>query len=336
MQQNLLNWHDRHRRDLPWRDRPCGERDPYLVWLSEVMLQQTTVASVKSYFATFRRRWPNVATLAAAETDDVMAAWAGLGYYTRARNLVACARLIASELNGQFPHKPDELRKLPGIGPYTSNAIASIAFNEPVLPIDGNVERVFARFHALETPLPALKKEVAMRARDVVPADRAGDFAEALMDLGATICMPRKANCDLCPLSNGCLARDNGLTTELPRRPAKKKRPTRIGTAFVVERDDGSVLLRRRPDQGLLGGMLEVPSTVWCERGVTGSNYIEHTFTHFHLKLGVEQTKTIDRAEQRDPLSEIWVPRAKLVDCGLPTVMKKVLAAVFGPGVFKR
>ena len=329
-QDNILGWYDRNRRTLPWRALPGQRTDPYRIWLSEIMLQQTTVATVKSYFLKFIQLWPDVTSLANAELDDVLAAWAGLGYYARARNLHACANVITEQYDGVFPQNASELIQLPGIGPYTSAAIAAIAFDQPVAAVDGNVERVLSRYFAITTPLPVSKPIIREKASALVPQQRAGDFAQSLMDLGATICTPRSPKCSSCPLACQCLALKKGITAELPAKSPKKPRPTRYGTAFVVQRSDGAVLLRRRPAKGLLGGMLEVPSSEWVEQANREkpnlSNVIEHTFTHFHLILSVVVCDTIAEAEVRHPDSHEWVAVDQLAIKALPTVMKKVLS----------
>jgi A/G-specific adenine glycosylase len=331
----LLAWYARHRRDLPWR----GTADPYRVWLSEIMLQQTTVAAVAGYYDAFLRRWPTVDALAAASLDDVLRAWAGLGYYARARNLHACARIVAGEMGGRFPDSEIGLRGLPGIGAYTAAAIAAIAFSRPHAAVDGNVERVIARLHAIEEPLPDAKPKVRALTQALVPGDRPGDFAQALMDLGATICTPRSPDCLICPWTDLCAARRLGIAETLPRKKRKSRIPTRYGTAFWIERD-GAVLLRRRPEKGLLGGMMEVPSTPWNGsipkraqshapvhakwRKLAGT--VEHTFTHFHLELSVLAAEDIRDATPRDDGDYRWVSHEKLGGEALPTVMRKVVA----------
>ena len=267
----LLAWYDRDRRILPWRAAPGVAPDPYRVWLSEIMLQQTTVKAVLPRYADFLRRWPDVTALAAAELGEVLAAWAGLGYYARARNLHACAREVVARHGGRFPATEAELRTLPGIGDYTAAAIAAIAFGARATPIDGNIERVVARLFAVATPLPAAKPEIRSLALALTPDERAGDFAQSLMDLGATLCSPRRPACGLCPVVSGCEAHAQGLAEVLPYRDAKAERPTRRGVAFVALRDDDTVLLRERPLKGLLGGMLETPSSPWTERGESGN-----------------------------------------------------------------
>ncbi len=343
---DLLFWYDRHHRQLPWRVPPGGEApDPYHIWLSEIMLQQTTVAAVKDYFLRFAQTWPDVHALADADLEDVLKAWAGLGYYARARNLHKCAKVISNEYYGQFPQTTAELQKLPGIGPYTSGAIAAIAFGNSVAAVDGNVERVLARYHALETPLPDLKAEVKSLAQALVPDQRCGDFAQALMDLGATVCAPRKANCLICPWSASCEGRKLGIAETLPRKAPKKAKPTRYGVCFWIERQDGAVLLRRRPERGLLGGMTEVPSTQWTEHGAASpeeqaplngswarlNGVVTHTFTHFHMEL--EIWKLTGEAGAKAPDGDYrWVRKADLAGEALPSVMRKVVASVLGSG----
>jgi A/G-specific adenine glycosylase len=336
----LLTWYDRHRRTLPWR-APPGERTvPYLVWLSEIMLQQTTVATVGDYYRRFVKRWPTVEALAAAPLDDVLSAWAGLGYYARARNLHACARAVA-ERGGRFPEDEAGLRALPGIGPYTAAAIRAIAFDHKASAVDGNVERVIARLEAIETPLPDAKIEITARAAELVPDQRAGDYAQAMMDLGATVCTPRKPLCVICPLSRSCRALKLGIAETLPRRSPKAEKPTRRGLAFVLARKDGAVLLRKRPPKGLLGGMDEVPSSPWREgkfnpadaladppvpaRWTLLDGLVRHTFTHFHLELSVARaTATTDRLATLVP-GGAWCTLDLLDDRALPTVMRKVI-----------
>ena len=340
----LLAWYDRHHRVLPWRAPPGGPHrtDPYHVWLSEIMLQQTTVAAVKDYFLKFTHAWPDVHALAAAELDDVLKAWAGLGYYARARNLHKCARRISEDHGGAFPRSAAELQKLPGIGPYTAGAIAAIAYDEPNAAVDGNVERVLARYYGIETPLPDAKPEIKDRAQALVPGARAGDFAQALMDLGATICAPRKANCLICPWSDGCRGRELGIAETLPRKAPKKSKPTRYGTCFWVERGDGAVLLRRRPERGLLGGMMEIPSTEWSETPPVDPSAaapvraqwrdlkrtVRHTFTHFHLELEIWSAEANMNSGQLPDANLRWIARAELGTEALPSVMRKVCAAV--------
>ncbi len=328
--ETLLNWYDANARVMPWRvspaDRAEGERpDPYRVWLSEVMLQQTTVAAVRDYFRRFTERWPDVGALAAAEDGDVMAEWAGLGYYARARNLLKCARVVAGELDGRFPETAAELQKLPGIGPYTSAAIAAIAYDEPVAVVDGNVERVVSRLYSVETPLPGAKTELTELTAQITPEDRPGDFAQAMMDLGATICTPRNPACGICPLIDACTARAAGFAETLPRKAPKKEKPTRRGFAYVAMNGEGDVLLERRPDKGLLGGTLGFPGSDWSDAPTPAPPMqadwalspveVRHTFTHFHLILQVHVT----RAE-----AGAMTPRADFRPGDLPTLMRKV------------
>jgi A/G-specific adenine glycosylase len=340
----LLAWYDRQRRQLPWRAPPGVRPDPYRVWLSEVMLQQTTVAAVMPYFDRFLARWPDIAVLAEARLDDVLHAWQGLGYYARARNLHACAKLVAFQRNGHFPYTEAELKTLPGIGDYTAAAIAAIAFGRRAAPVDGNVERVMARLFAVETALPEAKPELKRLAQSLVPRTRAGDYAQAVMDLGATICVPRQPRCILCPWREPCRARAAGIAERLPARRAVAERPVRFGVAFWTVRADGAVLLRRRPEKGLLGGMMEVPSTEW--RGARWRDdeakahapvrtrwrrvpdLVRHTFTHFQLELAVlAGTARADAAADG-----VWVRIDRLKDHALPSVMKKVIAHASGGG----
>ena len=334
--ETLLEWYDRHARVMPWRvspeDRKAGIRpDPYHVWMSEIMLQQTTVAAVKDYFIKFTTIWPRVEDLATAEDADVMAAWAGLGYYARARNLLKCARAVVSEHDGQFPADHDALLKLPGIGPYTAAAVSAIAFDLPETVLDGNVERVMARRHNVETPLPTAKPELMALAEAVTPKDRPGDYAQAVMDLGATICTPRNPACGICPWRDGCEGRLAGIAAELPRKLPKKAKPTRLGIAYVARRDDGAWLLETRPEKGLLGGMLGWPGSDWNDDPEPNPPFAadwqeldgeaRHTFTHFHLRL-----KAMVSAAQETirPEAGTFIPRDAFRPSDLPTVMRKV------------
>jgi len=326
---HLIAWYDDHARDLPWRVPPdAGRRpDPYHVWLSEVMLQQTTVAAVIPYFHRFLDRWPTVATLAAAEDGAVMAAWAGLGYYARARNLLATARAVAAR-GGRFPEDEAGLRALPGIGAYTAAAIAAIAFGRPAVVVDGNVERVVARLFAVETPLPDARPILRAHAADITPAERPGDHAQAMMDLGATVCTPRAPACPACPLAADCGALAIGLPERFPVKRAKAIRPERRGTAFWLERA-GHVLLVRRPPSGLLGGMLALPSGPWtaADPGLADApadvawrpaGRVRHVFTHFVLDLAV----VAGQGGGAYPGGEWW-PIADLDAAGLPTLFAR-------------
>lgn len=339
----LLDWYDRNARVMPWRIPPDARKrgvmpDPYRVWLSEVMLQQTTVAAVKEYFLKFTQTWPQVADLAAAEDADVMAAWAGLGYYARARNLLKCARSVASDHNGAFPASYDDLMALPGIGPYTAAAVASIAFDQRAVVVDGNVERVMARVFNVETPLPTAKPALTALAEDLTPDARPGDYAQAVMDLGATICTPRNPACGLCPWRDNCAARLHGTPADLPRKLAKKPKPRRLGIAYIVRRVDGAYLLETRPDSGLLGGMLGWPGSAWDETAPvedppiraewkTQNTAAKHTFTHFHLSLTV---KTALVPMERAPSRGVFVLDDAFDPGALPTVMRKAFDVAKG------
>ena len=332
----LLEWYDGNCRRLPWRAEPGRLADPYHVWLSEIMLQQTTVATVGPYFESFLARWPSVGALAAAELDEVLHAWQGLGYYARARNLHRCARHVAGELGGEFPGDEAGLRQLPGIGAYTAAAVAAIAFGRRAVVVDGNAERVMARVFAVREPLPGVKRRLHELADSLTPDSRAGDYAQAVMDLGATVCTPRGPRCLLCPWAQDCAGRDEA--EGLPRRAPKPKRPTRRGVAFWITRPDGAVLLRRRPEKGLLGGMIEVPSTDWIEgtmpllsqaRGDSPlpardwtplPGAVTHTFTHFHLELQV----VAGRVGRNAGPHALWRHPDEFGGQALPTVMKKV------------
>jgi A/G-specific adenine glycosylase len=341
----LLDWYDRDRRDLPWRARPGDSATPSCVWLSEIMLQQTTVAAVIPFYERFLARWPTVQALAAAHLDEVLAAWAGLGYYTRARNLHKCARVVMSDFAGRFPDTEEQLSRLPGIGPYTAAAVAAIAFGARATPVDGNVERVVARLFAVSQPLPGAKAEIRRLAASLTPERRAGDFAQALMDLGASLCTPKRPSCLMCPLQRDCAAHAQGLEGVLPAKAAKPERPIRVGLAFLTLREDAHVLLRRRPEAGLLGGMLELPSTDWADTlppvkealraapvraewwAVPGS--VTHTFTHFKLEMLVYRAIVPADATLTfwaDPQRCRWVARRDLDRAALPSVMRKLIA----------
>jgi len=350
---DLLAWYDRHARRLPWRTPPAERRagakpDPYRVWLSEIMLQQTNVTTVKPYFEAFLARWPTVADLAAAPTEDVMKAWAGLGYYSRARNLKACADAVVREHGGRFPESAAGLRELPGIGAYTSAAIAAIAHDEPAAVVDGNVERVLSRVFAIETPLPAAKKEIGALQAQLTPEKRAGDYAQAMMDLGATLCTPKRPACSLCPWETGCIAHARGTEELYPRKAAKTDRPERAGAAFVAIRADGAILLRKRPERGLLGGMTEVPGSDWIQgsegpRGPEAAPLVAdwqrvaapviHVFTHFRLTLDIWHARLPDTHPAPD--DAWWASAAELPHEALPSVMKKAIEAA-APGATRK
>ena len=335
----LLAWYDRHRRVLPWRAPGGVKPDPYAVWLSEIMLQQTTVQAVKAYYEKFLTLWPQVGDLAAAPVEDVMKAWAGLGYYSRARNLHACAIAVAQDHGGRFPDTEEGLRRLPGIGPYTAAAIAAIAFGRRAVVVDGNVERVVSRLHALAQPMPSAKPAIRMAADAMWPKLRSGDFAQALMDLGATICTPRRPACALCPFSGACLAQAAGEAERYPVKAPKAERPRREGAAFFVQRADGAVLVRTRPPRGLLGGMTESPGTPWRAgfdpaealdhaplattwRALPGR--VEHVFTHFALQVSVFTGEVGRRTAA--PEGFRWVAARELEGEALPSVMRKIIA----------
>lgn len=332
----VLAWYDSHARDLPWRVPPAARNqgvrpDPYRVWLSEVMLQQTTVAAVKTYFLRFTSLWPTVFDLAAAPLDAVLREWAGLGYYARARNLHACATVVARDHAGIFPETAAGLEALPGIGAYTSAAIAAICFNEPIAVLDGNLDRVLARYYALPVPVRDAKPELRAALQASVPP-RAGDFAQAMMDLGATICAPRSAFCMLCPIQPGCRAASQGNPTLYPIKPEKAEKPTRRGHAFVMTDAAGDVYLQSRPPKGLLAGMTEVPTSTWSAE--TGApefpraaqwrhrGQVVHIFTHFRLELEVWSAEILPEGLENG----WWSAPAALPGEALPTLFRKVLA----------
>ena len=338
----LLDWYDAHARVLPWRAVRGQVAQPYHVWLSEIMLQQTTVTTVKPYFEKFLELFPTVKDLALAEDEAVMAAWAGLGYYSRARNLVKCARIVVADYGGRFPDNEDALLKLPGIGPYTAAAIAAIAFNQPAAPVDGNIERVLARLFDLHTPLPALKAAIKAENQKLVPPARPGDFAQAMMDLGATLCTPKRPDCLICPWREICQARSKGTAELLPKKAPKKPKPERSGTVFWLENHRGEVLMARRPDKGLLGGMRVFPSTGWdapnnsALPNILPSSMqgewtmldaeVVHVFTHFRLTLKVA-AQTAPRGWRKPPGFE-WIRPRDFDSHALPSVMMKVAKAV--------
>jgi A/G-specific adenine glycosylase len=345
----LLDWYDRHRRRLPWRPLSGERADPYRVWLSEIMLQQTGVKTVGPYFEKFVARWPDVNALGSASLDDVLRMWAGLGYYSRARNLHACAVAVLRDHGGVFPDTEDSLRALPGIGPYTAAAIAAIAFGRHTMPVDGNIERVVSRLFAVEEPLPQAKPLIQQLAATLLGAGdvktRAGDSAQALMDLGSSICTPKKPACALCPLSEDCVSRARGDQETYPRKAPKKTGALRRGAAFVVTRGD-ELLVRSRPEKGLLGGMTEVPTSHWLAaqddktalqqapalKGIARwhrkAGVVTHVFTHFPLELVVYTANIPARA--RAPEGMRWVPISTLKDEALPNVMRKVIAHGLG------
>ena len=335
----LLAWYDAHARDLPWRvgpsERKAGEvPDPYHVWLSEIMLQQTTVAAVRAYFLRFVERWPDVRSLAAAEDAHVMAEWAGLGYYARARNLLKCARSIVQDHGGRFPETREDLLLLPGIGPYTAAAVSAIAFDRPETVVDGNVERVMSRLFSVETPLPKAKPELVELAMRLTPEERPGDYAQAVMDLGATICTPKSPACGVCPWSRACQAMAAGRQLELPKKAARPAKPVRYGIAYLARRADGAWLVQTRPEGGLLGGMLGWPGTEWTTdppeeappiQGEWWNPGVEvrHAFTHFQLRLSLRVAEL-----QNDAAPDRGHFVADLRREDLPSVMRKAMDVV--------
>ncbi len=347
----LLAWYDRHARALPWRVGPSDRKkgvvpDPYRVWLSEIMLQQTVVKAAAPYFDKFTKRWPTVADLASASLEEVMAAWAGLGYYSRARNLHACAVEVASNYGGRFPDEEKALLALPGIGPYTAAAIAAIAFDRPANVVDGNVERVMARLHNSDAAIPSGKKDLAALADPLVQGDRPGDYAQALMDLGATICTPRKPACSLCPWMDQCAGRKAGRAADLPARDKKKPKPVRMGTAYWLRDKQGRVLLVRRPDKGLLAKMMALPSMGWetaqsdgaadpAALGLPAADWrvlegeVRLDYTHFELRLTIRAARLKGKGA---PAVGDWVAEDDLADAGLPSVMQKVARHALSEG----
>ena len=334
----LLRWYDTHRRILPWRALPGAVIDPYRVWLSEVMLQQTTVGAVGPYFHKFVTRWPSVQKLAKAPRGEVLKMWAGLGYYRRAHLLHDCAKLISRDYGGRFPETEDELRALPGFGPYTAAAVAAIAFDKRANVVDGNVERVVARLFAIRTPLPQAKSRLREAAATLLPEARYGDYAQALMDLGATICTPRNPKCGLCPLNKSCRAHVLGIEDKLPRRVKTKTKPVRRAIAFFLVNKKGDVLLRQRPRQGLLGGMMEIPGSAWREGNLPDladvldeapvrikwrllPGTVRHVFSHFELEVRVAAGKIGRPATVKNGQ---WIPASRLDEEALPSVMRKI------------
>lgn len=323
----MLGWYDVHHRKMPWRSAPHTRPDPYHEWLSEIMLQQTTVPTVMRYFTRFIELWPTVRDLADAPVEQVMHEWAGLGYYARARNLHKCAKVIASEYGGVFPSDIEELKKLPGVGDYTANAIAAIAFDQPSIVVDGNVERVMARVFNIQAPLPAAKKDIKVAAGYMASGrtDRPGDYAQSLMDLGAMICTPSKPACGLCPVTRYCAAREIGNAEQLPRRAPKKEKPVKYGHLYWIEDKEGRVLLERRPETVMLGGMVGFPTSEWTETPPKTADdarilgQIRHSFTHFDLYLDILK-RPVPKAHDG-----WWVERAALSKSGLPTLFAKAV-----------
>jgi A/G-specific adenine glycosylase len=332
----LLAWYDLHRRVLPWRAPPGARPDPYRVLLSEIMLQQTTAATARGRFEAFIGRFPTVQALAAAGQDEILHAWQGLGYYRRARALHACARGIVEHHGGRVPAEAAALAALPGIGPYTAAAVRAIAFDQPDVPVDGNVQRVLARLFAIEAPLPAAAGRLRTLAATLAGKERVGDVAQALMDLGATVCRPRRPACDVCPWQDACKAHRAGVAEQLPRRTPRARRPVRRGLAFLLARPDGAILFRRRAEHGLLGGLHELPSSPWREGPIElraalchapqtldwrmHDGMVRHVFTHFVLELDLAEART------EAPPEGLWCAPDRLHELALPTVVKKLLA----------
>lgn len=345
LRRRLLHWYDRNLRSLPWRAPPGETTDPYRVWLSEIMLQQTGVTTVIPYFTAFLERWSRIEDLAAADLDQILHAWQGLGYYARARNLHKCAQEVTDRLGGRFPQSEADLIRLPGIGAYTAAAIAAIAFQQPATPVDGNVVRVLARLHGVTDALPGARRRLDVLASKMASAHRPGDFAQALMDLGATVCSPRAPSCDRCPWIKACLAHGAGNPESYPVKGPKKIKQTRRGVAFWMVRRDGAVLLRRRPEKGLLGGMMEVPSTEWRDAAWSVAEatvqapadgpwrplpgVVRHTFTHFHLELMVLAADIdgagVARVAEVARVNWVWSPPDGFSAHALPSVMKKIV-----------
>ena len=335
----LLDCYDRHRRLLPWRAVPGEKPDVYRIWLSEIMLQQTKVVTVCSYYQNFILKWPTLTQLAKAKRTDVLRLWAGLGYYARARNLYACAQIVMDKYGGNFPDTEENLRSLPGIGPYTAAAITAIAYNQRAVVVDGNVERIMARLYTVEKPIAKTRPLLRQIATRLTPQDRPGDYAQAIMDLGALICTPRSPKCVECPWTGLCKAHRTGTPECWPRKKTKVKKPQRYGVAFWIERSDGAVMLRRRPDKGILGGMTEIPNSIWydhplSERSVRAQSPIKthwktipglvrHGFTHFNLELTILTAKA-----EKTPKDAFWCPKRKIKSEPLPSLMRKVAALV--------
>ncbi|MFY8105465.1 MAG: A/G-specific adenine glycosylase [Elstera sp.] len=336
----ILTWYDHNRRRLPWRAEPGEIADPYHVWLSEVMLQQTTVQTVADYYRRFLARWPTVQDLAQAPLDDVLTEWAGLGYYARARNLHKCAAMVVARHRGVFPADEEALRLLPGIGDYTAAAIAAIAFDRPAAVMDGNIERVVSRLFAVAEPLPGAKPRLKALVAELTPQARPGDYAQAMMDLGSMVCTPRRPTCGLCPVSSTCVARISDDPERFPVKTAKPDKPTRYGAVFWLTRKDGAVLLRRRAETGLLGGMMEVPGTDWRDAPPSAplaaaplkldwqkcDASVRHTFTHFHLELQIYR----GAVGLGDPKLGTWITPDRFGEVAVPTLFRKVAKAVLG------
>jgi len=337
--ETLLKWYDKKGRTLPWRAKHGKTPDVYRVWLSETMLQQTQVATVEPYYRKFIKKWPNLEQLAKADRDDVLRCWAGLGYYARARNLYACAQTVANEHNGVFPDNEESLRSLPGIGPYTAAAIMAIAYDQPAVVVDGNVARIMARLYKVNKPIQQSRTRLENLAARHSPQHRPGDYAQAIMDLGAVVCTPRSPKCVECPWSSLCEAHATGKPENWPRKKPKRSKPRCYGVVFWIERPDGAVALRRRPDDGLLGGMLEVPNSGWHDRplseGFVGTQspmktqwvlipgLVRHSFTHFDLEVTIFAGRS-----EKAPDGTFWCPKGDIESQALPSLMRKVVTLV--------
>ncbi|GJL84752.1 MAG: A/G-specific adenine glycosylase [Micavibrio sp.] len=337
----ILSWYDKHARILPWRAEKGQKADPYHVWLSEIMLQQTTVGAVIPYFTKFLNKWPRIQDLAAAERDEIMSEWAGLGYYARARNLHKCAQVVTEELSGVFPQDEAALKALPGIGEYTSAAIAAIAFDRPATVVDGNIERIMARYFAVKDAVPGAKKILKSHAHYLSDGrkDRPGDYAQALMDIGASICTPRSPKCGLCPINQKCKAHKQGIEEELPAREKKLAKPQKFGFVYWVQDKQGRVLLHRRSEKGMLGGMIGLPTSKWVERkkkrGVEHPDYLDgvafetkaasihHSFTHFDLELALKRAISVSVLETQD--NYFWCDKSELKTIGFPSLFSKAI-----------
>ncbi len=351
--EQLLAWYDKHRRQLPWRSEAGRTPDPYPVWLSEIMLQQTTVATVGPYFEKFIRRWPRLEDFATGDLDEVLKVWAGLGYYARARNMHKCAGIIMTDFGGNFPRSQKQLLQLPGIGPYTAAALMAIAFDRHAVVVDGNVERVIARIFAVKKPLPHSKPALKKLAASLTPQVRPGDYAQAIMDLGATVCKPKSPQCPVCPWQHSCCAYDQGIQEELPKKMTKPSKPHRYGTAFWLQREDGKILLRKRAPSGLLGAMMEIPSSPWIDQAQmsaaknqpaihapvnacwqkNGCEVVKHTFTHFHLKISIWRAQTSMGTKLTEAADEercSWVDINDFDTQALPTLMRKIAQEALG------
>ncbi|MDB2682708.1 A/G-specific adenine glycosylase [Alphaproteobacteria bacterium] len=337
----ILEWYNKHQRELPWRNTKGQKPDPYKVWMSEIMLQQTTVQAVKSYYTKFLKRWPNVKVLAAADREDIMAEWAGLGYYSRARNLHACANIVANEHGGKFPQTQTELKKLPGIGDYTSAAITAIAFNKPATVVDGNIERIMARFHAITEPMPKSKPLLKEKAAELFHEykDRPGDLAQALMDIGATICTPKSPKCAICPISEDCEGRAQAIAETLPTKLKKKPKPQKEGFVYLITNDKNQILLHKRPEKGMLAGTIGLPTSEWNEdrpshlkflgnhSALDLKSFVTHSFTHFDLKLHLNSVSW--KKNIGSPDGFFWINKADVAKDTFPTLFRKALNLLF-------